>query len=231
MKMTSRTSRDGGSDEEQFDNYCDEMTIDEIEKIVKEEYNLDLSPKETTSTETPLQTEVEIRASHVEAVQLAEQLMDILNKTKSETDVEDGVEVTGDAVVTNVRAKDVITQITDVGRIADRSLLLDGGLAKGAGSETVETVQSLVNQLHVKEEGRVVEVLHPSRKKGKSVLLIRFDNTKYRNAVLRSSKRLKGQEDTKLAKLRKPNFKDWKKMVNLVLTRQKQRRNLKGSKA
>ena len=72
MKMTSRTSRDGGSDEEQFDNYCDEMTIDEIEKIVKEEYNLDLSPKETTSTETPLQTEVEIRAKHVEAVQLAQ---------------------------------------------------------------------------------------------------------------------------------------------------------------
>ena len=34
MKMTSRTSRDGGSDEEQFDNYCDEMTIDEIEKII-----------------------------------------------------------------------------------------------------------------------------------------------------------------------------------------------------
>ena len=89
----------------------------------------------------------------------------------------------------------------------------------------------MVNQLHVEEEGSVVEVLHPSRKKGKSVLLIRFDNTKYRNAVLRSSKRLKGQEDTKLAKLRKPNFKDWKKMVNLVLTRQKQRRNLKGSKA
>ena len=34
MKMTSRTSRDEGSDEEQFDNYCDEMTIDFLDLLI-----------------------------------------------------------------------------------------------------------------------------------------------------------------------------------------------------
>ena len=79
-----------------------------------------------------------------------------------------------------------MTDIETIARIGDRSLLSEK-LEVEAGTE-VETVQSLINRFKVAANGRVEKVLQLDRKKGEPVLLIQFDSTQYRDAVLRSSR-------------------------------------------
>merc|ERR1711874_131774 len=67
----------------------------------------------------------------------------------------------------------------------------------------------------VEANGKVEKVLELNRKKGEPVLLIQFDNTEYRDAVLKSSRMLDARSSTNV-RFRRPKVKDLKHVVNLV---------------
>ena len=203
MQRNEMAPRDRTSDIDTFENYCDNMTIAEIEEIVKEEYKLDISQAASPTTPPPqFQSEVEIRKQAEDAVELAEQIVSLLSNM-TDTVAE---EVDGEAVIAEVKRK-----ITSAGRLADRSLIVSRSLLPGRTRSATheDLVRSLITKYNLEKKGKVEKVLELERKKGEPVLLILFDNTEYRDDVLRTSRRSGG------TKLRKPNLKDLKKVLDL----------------
>eukprot|EP00092_Neocalanus_flemingeri_P001801 GFUD01001920.1.p1 GENE.GFUD01001920.1~~GFUD01001920.1.p1 ORF type:complete len:554 (-),score=124.25 GFUD01001920.1:32-1693(-) len=100
-----------------------------------------------------------------------------------------------------------------VARLGDHSLLSEK-LDVEDGSEFF-AVQSLVNSFNVDANGKIERVVKIDSKKGIPTLLIQFDSTEYRDAVLKSSRSPDARSSTS-ARLRRPKVKDLKHVVSLV---------------
>ena len=189
LKRKVKTSRGGTkqaakkemTSEERFEDYCNKMNMEEIEVMLEEKHNITIGSEED-SMESHEDYEDYEYSGDVEY----ESVVSIDRKSNDE---EEEVEEEKEMKEEDDYVETVDNQMTDIetiARIGDRSLLSEK-LEVEAGTE-VETVQSLINRFKVAANGRVEKVLQLDRKKGEPVLLIQFDSTQYRDAVLRSSR-------------------------------------------
>ena len=173
------------SDKEKFENYCNNMTRMEIEKIFKDknkEIIWKAEPEPEPNTEVidvlrRIQKEPSLVKSSDEdkskAVKLAKRLESLLEDSGEESEDKDVVTEARRAMAAMIEAR-------------NRSLLTDK-LNVESGKEE-ETVQRLIKSFKVEAKGEVEEVLLLDTKKRKPVLLIQFDSKDYRDAVLNASK-------------------------------------------
>ena len=179
LKKKVRTTRDGTqkdsksamTSQDKFNDYCDKMAMEEIEEMLMEKHNITLNNEE--------EYEEDYEMEDYEYESSGDVMYDAvvnIRKNEDENELEKMVEVEDNQ----------LTDIESIARIGDRSLLSEK-LHAETGSE-VETVQNLINSFQVEANGKVEKVLQLDRKKGEPVLLIQFDNTEYRDAVLRTSR-------------------------------------------
>jgi len=169
---------------DKFDTYCQEENRKIIEKILKSK-NVTVGTEETN------------------------------NEEGSGEDYEDGSG--GDATIISVgnedeksaddleKKQEMLTDLLTNSRLLDHSLL-SVKLDIKEGSELAE-VKSLVKSFNIQANGRIEKVVKIDSKKGTPSLLIQFDSTKYRDAVLKGS-RSQAARSSSSARLRKPKLKD-----------------------
>merc|ERR1712156_18372 len=100
-----------------------------------------------------------------------------------------------------------------IARLGDHSLLSEK-MEVEDGAE-MSAVQSLVSTFNVAANGRIERVVKIDSKKGVPTLLIQFDSTEYRDAVLKSSRTPDARSSTR-ARLRRPKVKDLKHVASLL---------------
>ena len=168
--------------EERFQDYCNKMNMEEIEVMLLEKHNITMDSEEDNmeSYEEYEEYEDYEASGNVEY----DSVVSIDRKNRDEKEEEEKEQEEEEDYVEAVDNQ--MTDIETIARIGDRSLLSEK-LEVEAGTE-VETVQSLINRMKVTANGRVEKVLQLDRKKGEPVLLIQFDTTQYRDAVLKSSR-------------------------------------------
>jgi hypothetical protein len=98
-------------------------------------------------------------------------------------------------------------------RLGDHSLLSEKMDVEDG--EEFHAVESLVNTFNVSANGRIERVVKIDSKKGVPTLLIQFDSTEYRDAVLKSSRSPEARSSSR-ARLRRPKVKDLKHVVSLL---------------
>jgi len=98
-------------------------------------------------------------------------------------------------------------------RLGDHSLLSEKMDVEDG--EEFTAVESLVNTFNVNALGRIERVVKIDSKKGVPTLLIQFDSTEYRDAVLKSSRSPEARSSSR-ARLRRPKVKDLKHVVSLL---------------
>jgi len=139
-----------------------------------------------------------------------------------ETDYEDGSgdeENTTDAIISvrNEKLDDEMDKSLNnlelVARLGDHSLLSEKLNAEEG--EEFAAVQSLVNTFNVDANGKIERVVKIDSKKGVPTLLIQFDSTEYRDAVLKSSRSPEARSSSR-TRLRRPKVKDLKHVVSLL---------------
>ena len=180
LKKKMNSPRDGTkqagkkemTSEEKFQDYCDEMNMKEIDVMLKEKYNITMDSEED-NTEDNIESFDEGNTENYPDVVGVKRNDD---KEEEEEEYEEYVD----------SVDDQMTDIDTIARIGDRSLLSEK-LEVEAGNE-VEAVETLISRFKVAANGRVEKVLQLDRKKGEPVLLIQFDTTQYRDAVLKSSR-------------------------------------------
>ena len=185
LKNKVKTSRGSGtkqaaktemSSEEKFQDYCNKMNMEEIELMLEQKHNITMD-----SEEDDMEDNTEEFEDNTENYYYSYDVEPVVGVRKNNNvEEEEEYEEYVDSV------DDQMTDIDTIARIGDRSLLSEK-LEVEAGSE-VEAVESLISRLKVAANGRVEKVLQLDRKKGEPVLLIQFDTTQYRDAVLKSSR-------------------------------------------
>jgi hypothetical protein len=100
-----------------------------------------------------------------------------------------------------------------IARLGDHSLLSEK-MEVEDGAE-MSAVESLVSTFNVAANGRIERVVKIDSKKGVPTLLIQFDSTEYRDAVLKSSRTPDARSSTR-ARLRRPKVKDLKHVASLL---------------
>jgi len=200
---TKQAAKTEMSSEEKFQDYCNKMNMEEIELMLEQKHNITMD-----SEEDDMEDNTEEFEDNTENYYYSYDVEPVVGVRKNNNvEEEEEYEEYVDSV------DDQMTDIDTIARIGDRSLLSEK-LEVEAGSE-VEAVESLISRLKVAANGRVEKVLQLDRKKGEPVLLIQFDTTQYRDAVLKSS-RMPGARSTTNVRFRRPKVKDLKHVVNLV---------------
>ena len=176
---TKQAAKKDMNSEERFQDYCNKMNMKEIEVMLMEKHNITMDSEEDTMQDNyedyrDYETSGDVEYDSVVSIDRKNKEDEM--EVEKEEEEEDYVETVDNQM----------TDIETIARIGDRSLLSEK-LEVEAGTE-VETVQSLINRFTVAANGRVEKVLQLDRKKGEPVLLIQFDSTQYRDAVLKSSR-------------------------------------------
>jgi len=180
---------------EKFDNYCVEVEEQEIRRILAAK-NITVVSNTTGSSEDDESSgsgDVEYEATVV------------VRNDKTSEDLELQLEL-----------EDQISDIEKIARIGDMSLLSEK-LEAEKGQE-LEAVESLVRSFNVEANGKIEKVVKIDSKKGIPTLLIQFDSTEYRDAVLKSSRAPEARSGSS-ARLRRPKVKDLKHVAALVARR------------
>ena len=170
---TTKDSKSEMTSQDKFEEYCNKMNMEEIEEMLMEKHNITMDSEEEYMVEDYDDTEASGDGFYETVVNVRNEAVEDMEEIEEVEEVEEVED-------------SQMTDIETIARIGDRSLLSEK-LHVESGSE-VETVESLINSFQVEANGKVEKVLELNRKKGEPVLLIQFDNTEYRDAVLKSSR-------------------------------------------
>jgi hypothetical protein len=179
---------------EKFDNFCDNEQQKEIKRILI------------------------ARAGNNTQVRRVLEEMEILNSTSTDTEDTEETEEIDDYESVVIQKSEgsfdkSLQNLELLARLGDHSLLSEK-MDVEDGSE-FEAVESLVNTFNMAANGKIERVVKIDSKKGVPTLLIQFDSTEYRDAVLKSSRSPEARSSTR-ARLRRPKVKDLKHVVSLL---------------
>jgi hypothetical protein len=109
---------------------------------------------------------------------------------------------------------DEMSELEVVARLGDRSLLAER-MTDLVDGEEKEAMEKLITKFNIVSNGRIEKVMQVDTKKGAPVLLVQFDSSKFRDEVLKGSRRPESRSQSTV-RFRRPKVKDLKHVVNLV---------------
>jgi len=187
--------------EDKFDDYCKCETLKEIEEVLEKKYNkkitvkthYDYCPEEESGSGND--NDEEVSGTDEDESQTISPIVDVRDQ-KSE-----------DALDKSLKNLELLARLGDHSLLSEKMDVEDG--------TEFEAVESLVNTFNVDANGKIERVVKIDSKKGVPTLLIQFDSTEYRDAVLKSSRTPEARSSTR-ARLRRPKVKDLKHVVSLL---------------
>merc|ERR1719350_779952 len=196
------------------EDYYDQINVEDV-KFEKNMTNVERFEKYCGQEQ---QTEIKriliARAGNNTQVRRVLQEMKILNSTSSDTDNDDDDnDDDDDKDYEDIVDAKHLKNLELLARLGDHSLLSEK-MDVEDGSE-FEAVESLVNTFSMDANGKIERVVKIDSRKGVPTLLIQFDSTEYRDAVLKSSRSPEARSSTR-ARLRRPKVKDLKHVVSLL---------------
>jgi len=174
---------------DKFNEYCQEEDAKEIKQILEQKHNITVTATDSSTEEGE----------------------DYSSGSGDYDGYDDVVEVKSEFLEQN---DDEMSELEVVARLGDRSLLAER-MTDLVDGEEKEAMEKLITKFNIVANGRIEKVMQVDTKKGAPVLLVQFDSSKFRDEVLKGSRRPESRSQSTV-RFRRPKVKDLKHVVNLV---------------